>query len=107
MMEDIQVDPAAPTALEPPRRRRWSWLGVLIGGVGFVVVALVGLLGLTPRLPIEDSPEVTFARDMAVHHAQAMEMALVLRDRSTDAELRQFALDIMLTQQAQIGQMQG
>jgi uncharacterized protein (DUF305 family) len=38
---------------------------------------------------------------------QAVEMALVLRDRTSDAELRQFALDILLTQQVPIGQMQG
>jgi uncharacterized protein (DUF305 family) len=59
------------------------------------------------RPPDEGSPEVTFARGMANHHAQAVEMALIARDRSDDEELRRFALDIMFTQQAQIGQMQG
>jgi uncharacterized protein (DUF305 family) len=59
------------------------------------------------RSPDDGSPEVTFARMMSDHHAQAVEMALIARDRSDDEELRRFALDIMLTQQAQIGQMQG
>jgi uncharacterized protein (DUF305 family) len=59
------------------------------------------------RPPAENSAEVTFARDMAAHHAQAVDMALIIRDRSTNPELRQLALDIVLTQQAQIGQMQG
>lgn len=81
------------------------WLPIL-----FLAVLVAGLGAFwiwKSRAPAEDSPEVTFARDMAAHHAQAVEMALVARDRSTDAELRTFALDIMLTQQAQIGQMQG
>lgn len=34
-------------------------------------------------------------------------MAIFLRDRTADPDLRIFALDIMLTQQTQIGQMQG
>ena len=57
--------------------------------------------------PGENSPDVGFARDMMTHHAQAVDMATLLRDRTNDPEMRQLALDIMLTQQAQIGQMQG
>lgn len=57
--------------------------------------------------PGENSPEAGFARDMMMHHAQAVDMATLLRDRTEDPEMRQLALDIMLTQQAQIGQMQG
>lgn len=59
------------------------------------------------RLPAEDSAEVGFARDMATHHAQAVNMAQLLYDRTDDSDMRLLALDIMLTQQAQIGQMQG
>lgn len=44
---------------------------------------------------------------MMAHHAQAVEMSLNLRDRSSDPEIRLLALDIILTQQNQIGQMQG
>jgi uncharacterized protein (DUF305 family) len=44
---------------------------------------------------------------MATHHGQAVNMAGLVRDRSDDPEIRQIALDMMLTQQAQIGQMQG
>ena len=42
-----------------------------------------------------------------MHHEQAVEMALVVRDRSADSSIRRLALDILLTQQAQIGQMHG
>lgn len=59
------------------------------------------------RMPGEGSPEVTFARDMSAHHDQAVEMALILRDRGVDVDLRTLALDIVLTQQAQSGMMQG
>ncbi|OJV92196.1 MAG: hypothetical protein BGO39_09590 [Chloroflexi bacterium 54-19] len=57
--------------------------------------------------PASDSPEINFARDMSDHHAQAVDMAVKIRDRTTDPDLRIFALDIILTQQNQIGQMQG
>jgi len=57
--------------------------------------------------PVEDSAEVGFARDMMMHHAQAVDMATILRDRTDDPEMRQLALDIILTQQAQVGQIQG
>jgi uncharacterized protein (DUF305 family) len=73
---------------------------------------LLGLLGywLGQRQasgPGEGSADIGFARDMITHHAQAVDMATMLRDRTDDPEIRQLALDIMLTQQAQIGQMQG
>lgn len=57
--------------------------------------------------PGANAPEVGFARDMRTHHAQAVDLATLLRDRTDDPDLRQVALDIMLTQQAQIGQMLG
>jgi uncharacterized protein (DUF305 family) len=44
---------------------------------------------------------------MGTHHAQAVTMAQLLYDRTDDPDMRFLALDIMLTQQAQIGQMQG
>jgi uncharacterized protein (DUF305 family) len=57
--------------------------------------------------PGSDSAEAGFARDMITHHAQAVDMAILIRERSNDPDVRQLALDILLTQQAQIGQMQG
>jgi len=69
--------------------------------------ALVVLIRSQKRLPVEGNPEVSFARDMSAHHEQAVAMSLKLRDRVDNPELRSFTLDIALTQQAQIGQMQG
>lgn len=74
------------------------------------VGALIGaLLARQPALavPAEGSVDVGFARDMQAHHAQAVQLAVLIRDRSTDEEVRTVALDILLTQQNQIGQMAG
>ncbi|ROR91830.1 DUF305 domain-containing protein [Nocardioides aurantiacus] len=57
------------------------------------------------RPPASDSPEAGFARDMQVHHAQAVEMSLIVRDKSDDPEVRALAYDIATSQQQQIGQM--
>lgn len=86
--------------------------------IGFALLFVVGCLGFlgfwfgmrtgtAQSQPGSDSPEAGFARDMAAHHAQAVNMATLLRDNTDDPEMRQITLDIMLTQQAQIGQMQG
>jgi uncharacterized protein (DUF305 family) len=74
-------------------------VGALIGGI---------LVRQPPQtVAVEGSVDVGFARDMQVHHAQAVQLAVLLRDRSTDEEVRTVALDILLTQQNQIGQMAG
>src|SRR5919112_2457514 len=57
--------------------------------------------------PSDSSPEAGFARDMIVHHAQAVQMAEIVRDKTESEEIRTLSADIALTQQAQIGQMQG
>ncbi|HEU4324869.1 MAG TPA: DUF305 domain-containing protein [Roseiflexaceae bacterium] len=81
-----------------------------------VVLALVlallaalttGILWWNARPPAEGSAEVTFTRDMTAHHTQAVAMALNLRDRTEDELMRSFLLDMVLTQQGQIGIMQG
>ncbi len=51
--------------------------------------------------------DVGFSRDMSVHHAQAVDMAERVRFRTDDETLATLATDIVLTQQAQIGRMQG
>ena len=73
-------------------------------------VAAFGLavwLWLAGRPPGEGSAEAGFARDMMFHHAQAVEMAEIVRDRTDSDDVRILAADIALGQQAQIGIMQG
>ena len=80
------------------------WLfAIAFGSLATVVLALY----LTSRPPGDGSAEAGFARDMMVHHAQAVEMAGILRDKDVSPEMETLAEDIALTQQAQIGQMQG
>ena len=88
---------APPSAAAP-------WLLVVV--FGFLAVTVLALY-LTSRPPGDDSAEAGFARDMMVHHAQAVEMAELLRDKNVSPEIETLAADIALTQQAQIGQMQG
>jgi uncharacterized protein (DUF305 family) len=83
---------------------------VLVGVLALVVLVLSALalwLYLSGKPPADDSPAAGFARDMMVHHAQAVEMAEIVRDRTDNPQIRTLATDIALTQQAQIGQMQG
>jgi uncharacterized protein (DUF305 family) len=86
--------------------------------VVILVAAVVGVAGLVAgsaltsggdrvSRPVEGSAEAGFARDMQAHHAQAVEMSTIVRDATDDPEVRSLALDIMLTQQQQAGQMYG
>jgi hypothetical protein len=68
-------------------------------------VALALLLASVP--PGNDSAEAGFARDMIVHHGQAVQMAEIIRDNTKSDSIRLLASDISLTQQAQVGMIQG
>ncbi|MHA7154319.1 DUF305 domain-containing protein [Arthrobacter sp. TMN-50] len=84
---------------------------VLIGLAGALVVCLfalafvAGRIGTGPQYPATNSADAGFSRDMQVHHAQAVEMSRLVRDRTDDEVVRTIAYDIALTQQHQIGQM--
>ena len=77
--------------------------------LGICLAAAAGLLvsSCGRRAIADDSAEAGFARDMATHHAQAAEMALIVRDVTTDERLRVLALDILMTQTAQRGVFMG
>jgi uncharacterized protein (DUF305 family) len=82
-------------------------------GAGLVLAALAGAMATSLvawwwwSAPRADSAEAGFARDMATHHAQAVEMALVIRDTSSDEALRALAYDIIVTQSTQRGVFMG
>src|SRR5215203_2460385 len=84
------------------------WLAFVVASLALVAVAGCGSDGAgdsaTPR---DSSPEAGFARDMSVHHAQAVAMAEAIRGRTSDPDLRLLATDIALGQQRQIGRMSG
>lgn len=93
----------------PIHRQIWLW------GVSIALACLVGLVlgrwsgarSMPLVVPSATSPETTFARDMAAHHEQAVAMSLAIWPRTQDPTLKIIAQDILLTQQAQIGQMKG
>ena len=77
-----------------------------------VLVAAAGFVGgrlsvAVPDIPTTDSAAAGFLRDMQVHHAQAVEMALLVRDRTDDETVRTIAYDMAVTQAGQSGQMYG
>ncbi|MBO0510857.1 DUF305 domain-containing protein [Streptomyces beijiangensis] len=59
------------------------------------------------RTPATGSADAGFARDMSVHHQQAVEMSFIVRDRTDNADVRRLAYDIANTQANQRGMMLG
>ncbi|MFE0224159.1 DUF305 domain-containing protein, partial [Streptomyces albidoflavus] len=68
-----------------------------------------GGAGRPPAPPARGSqpPAAGFARDMAVHHQQAVEMSFLVRDSTDGEEIRTLAYDIANTQANQRGMMLG
>lgn len=95
---------AVDTDARPSRGHR---IGIAVAALllAAVVGVATGLLIATPRHPGDSSAEAGFARDMQIHHAQAVQMAMIVYGRTDSAAVRQMAYDIALTQQAQIGIM--
>ncbi|MFF2851598.1 DUF305 domain-containing protein [Streptomyces sp. NPDC058001] len=88
--------------------------GLIAGAVAVVALAAGG--GFTvasangpdaPRTPAVESADAGFARDMAIHHQQAVEMSYIVRDRTRDEEVRRLAYDIAQTQANQRGMLLG
>jgi uncharacterized protein (DUF305 family) len=73
-----------------------------------VLLPLLGLFrdsGDAP--PAEGSADVGFARDMAVHHAQAVDMSFLVREGDPADDVAVLAYDIINTQSTQRGMMMG
>lgn len=101
------AEPAPPLEAQP---RRFSTLRLVAVALVTALVAVLGALWIVQSrssAPAEWSADAGFARDMQTHHAQAVEMAFLARDRSSDPELRTVAYDIITSQQQQAGQMYG
>ncbi|MGW1952042.1 DUF305 domain-containing protein [Streptomyces sp. NPDC001920] len=88
-------------------------LGWIAGAAAAVLVAAGAITyavagdGGSSAAPGADSADAGFARDMAVHHQQAVEMSYVVRDRTDDEEVRRLAYDIAQTQANQRGMLLG
>lgn len=78
--------------------------GIAVLGL-FALAFTAGRVSAGPSYPDTNSADAGFARDMQVHHNQAVEMSMIVRDNITDETLRAIAYDVALTQQQQAGQM--
>ena len=102
---DLPDDEAAPTGRSS---RTVLLVRLALAGVLFLIVAAVaGFLIAAPDTPADDSVAAGLARDMIDHHAQAVDMATIVRGRTQDDAIRFLTTDIALTQTSQMGQMQG
>ncbi|WP_345400698.1 DUF305 domain-containing protein [Nonomuraea salmonea] len=79
---------------------------LIICGV-LVLAAAAFLLFGRSGTPGDTSPEAGFARDMAAHHAQAVDMAFTIRDKGPAKEISSLAFDIINTQANQRGMFLG
>jgi uncharacterized protein (DUF305 family) len=101
-----------PVATAPPAPAGGRGLrAVLLGVIGVALLVLGGALAVglgigSEATPAADSVDAGFSRDMATHHLQAVEMANLAADRSSDSAVRQLAFDIAELQQNQAGRMQ-
>jgi uncharacterized protein (DUF305 family) len=81
---------------------------VAIAAVAFAIGRFTAFGASTaPVYPSTVSADAGFARDMQVHHTQAIEMAMEIYRKTDDPELRILAYDIATTQSGQRGEMYG
>ncbi|MGV8895303.1 MAG: DUF305 domain-containing protein [Rhodoglobus sp.] len=98
-----------PTDTADPGRSRRLAIAAVLTAIALVAVSLViGRLSAPGDSdPVDSSAEAGFARDMQVHHNQAVEMAMIVRDVTADPDIRLLAYDIATSQAQQSGQMFG
>ncbi|WP_432005883.1 DUF305 domain-containing protein [Streptomyces parvus] len=107
------TDPVAGAERRKTARVRWAAgaavaLALLFAGAAAVASARED--APAPRAagaPAADSADAGFARDMAAHHQQAVEMSFIVRDRTEDEDVRRLAYDIANTQANQRGMLLG
>jgi len=96
---------------EAPAARRSRWPVAVLALLG-IVIALAGMFwfgraSVVGSVPVSTSADAGFLRDMQTHHEQAVEMAMLMRERTDDADLRAIAYDIATAQSQQSGIMYG
>lgn len=82
----------------------------LTAAAGVVLIALATVVVTRTDERGPDAPsevDIGFARDMIVHHQQAILMAAYARERAGSSEVRTLAGAIVSAQQREIGQMTG
>ncbi|WOF23730.1 DUF305 domain-containing protein [Microbacterium betulae] len=100
---------------EAAGRARTPWPLVAVGVVLVAALAFAGgrftafgtLADATDAGTGPNAADAGFARDMQVHHAQAVEMAMIEYRATSDEELRVLSYDIATAQSGQRGEMFG
>lgn len=107
MTEPASAGPGPGTA-DPGRRARLAVAAVLTALLLVAASLVIGRLSAPgDGHPLDRSVEAGFARDMQVHHNQAVELAMIVRDLTDDPDVRTLAYDIAISQAQQSGQMYG
>nr|WP_301114168.1 DUF305 domain-containing protein [Microbacterium sp.] len=85
--------------------RWWAVLLIVLAVAGAAfAVGRFSAFGTSPAVPGDSSPEAGFARDMQVHHTQAIEMAMTSYRKTEDEGIRTLAFDIATAQAGQRGE---
>jgi uncharacterized protein (DUF305 family) len=94
----------------PPLGAVPRWARLTIGAIAAVLLLAAGYAGRYVveyvTSPGDTSVEAGFARDMSTHHAQAVEMAMIVYPKTTRSEIRSMAYNITTSQSMEIGIMQ-
>ena len=98
----------SPSRVDQGRLTRRA-IAAILTAVALVAASLIigRMSAPTESAPVDSSVEAGFARDMQVHHQQAVEMAMIVRDETEDPAVRLLAYDIATSQSQQSGQMFG
>jgi len=92
----------------PPR---WLLIGLAILAIAALAFAVGRFTAFgasaAPVTPTTDSADAGFARDMQVHHNQAVEMAMTIYGKTDDVGIRTLAYDMATAQSSQAGEMYG
>lgn len=103
MTGDAAQDDLSAERTTPP------WWVLLLVGLAIAAAAFAigrfSTFGIVASTPGDDSPEAGFARDMQVHHAQAVDMAMTIYAKTSDEKLQALSYDIATGQSAQRGEM--
>ena len=76
----------------------------LVAAVAFVAV-FATIVVQQQTVADQDSVDVGFFQDMIAHHGQAVQLGAIGAETATDPDIRNFALDAVISQQYEVGYM--
>ncbi|MDE9364203.1 DUF305 domain-containing protein [Luteipulveratus sp. YIM 133132] len=113
-LAETDVPAQGASAVQEPRSEPLSMREVrrpLLLSLGALVLAALAAFGGwylgRPSYPGDSSVDAGFARDMQMHHGQAVEMSWIVRGARPASDVSTLAYDIATSQENQRGQMRG